>query len=107
MPEGGRKMQTTRCAALINAKECGLALTIVDRTVESGTAVYECPLGHRAYVPLEKAQTTKCAVLAKGKECGLAVSLVDRDLESGTATYECVLGHRTYLPLPTEAADIC
>jgi hypothetical protein len=100
-------MQTTNCAALVDGRECGLVLAIADRAVESGTAIYECPLGHRTYVPLEKAQLSKCTVLAKGKACGLALSLVDRDLESGTATYECALGHRTYIPLPTEPADIC
>jgi lysyl-tRNA synthetase class I len=100
-------MQTTKCTVLVAGKQCGLALTLADRAVESGTAIYECPLGHRTYVPLEKVQTTKCTVLTNGKECGLALTVVDRDLETGTATYECALGHRTYLPLPAEPADIC
>lgn len=107
LPERGRKMQTTKCAVLVGGKECGLALTIADRAVESGTVVYECPVGHRTFLPLERAQATACAVLANGRACGLALSLVDRDRETGTATYECALGHRSYIPLPPEPPDIC
>jgi hypothetical protein len=45
-------MQTTKCPVLVDGKECGLALSVVDRELETGTATYECALGHRTYVPL-------------------------------------------------------
>ena len=99
-------MQTRRCAVLVDGKICALAITLVDRDVDSGTAIYECPLGHRStYVPLDKGQATRCRVFVDGKECGLAVTQVNREIETGTATYECALGHRTHVPLPPEPPD--
>jgi hypothetical protein len=46
-------METRKCAALIDGKKCGLALTLAERDLETATGIYECPLGHRTYVPLE------------------------------------------------------
>src|SRR6266576_1842558 len=33
-------------------KECGLALSIIAKEIETATEIYECPLGHRTYVSL-------------------------------------------------------
>jgi hypothetical protein len=46
-------MENRKCRVLVNGKQCGLALILVEREFETATAVYECPLGHRSYVPLE------------------------------------------------------
>jgi hypothetical protein len=46
-------MEKRKCTVLVNGKECGLTLTLVERELETATAIYECPLGHRTYVPLE------------------------------------------------------
>lgn len=98
-------MENRKCPVLVDSKECGLALSLVEREIESATEVYECPLGHRTEVPFGELEKRKCAVLANGKECGLPLSVVERDLEAGTEIYECPLGHRTYVPLETEAVD--
>ena len=45
--------ETRRCAVLVNDRECGLPLTLVQRDFESGTEIHECPLDHRTYVALE------------------------------------------------------
>ena len=29
------------------------SLSVVERELETGTEIYECPLGHRTHVPLE------------------------------------------------------
>jgi hypothetical protein len=50
-------MESKKCPALVDARVCGLALILVDRDVETATGVYECPLGHRTYVPLEPETT--------------------------------------------------
>ena len=42
-----------KCPAPIDGKACGLALTVIEREIETATEVYECPLGHRTYVPME------------------------------------------------------
>ena len=46
-------MENRKCPALVDGKICGLALILVKRELETETGVYECPLGHRTYVPLE------------------------------------------------------
>jgi hypothetical protein len=46
-------MESKKCPALIDAKPCGLALILVQREIETATCIYECPLGHRTYMPLE------------------------------------------------------
>jgi hypothetical protein len=98
-------MEKRKCPVLVNGKECGHALTLVERELETATAVYECPLGHRTQVLLGELGQRKCRALVNGKECGLALTLVERELETATAVYECPLGHRTYVPLEPEAAD--
>ena len=98
-------MENRKCPALVDGKVCGLALILVKRELETETDVYECPLGHRKYVPLGEIEKRKCPALVDGKECGLAVTLVKRELETATGVYECPLGHRTYVPLEPEAAD--
>lgn len=98
-------MEPRKCHVLVDGKECALALILVERELETGTGVYECPLGHRTYVPLDKAEYRKCPTFAGGKECGLALSLVERELETGTRVYECPLGHRTYVPLEPVVED--
>jgi hypothetical protein len=46
-------MENRKCPVLAEGKECALALTLVERELETGTGVYECPLDHRTYIPLE------------------------------------------------------
>jgi hypothetical protein len=41
------------CQVLVEGKECGLALSVVEREAETATQVCECALGHRTYVPVE------------------------------------------------------
>ena len=98
-------MENRKCLVLVGNKECGLALSLVAREIESETEVYECPLGHRTEVLFGELEKRKCAVLANDRECGLPLSVVERELETGTEIYECPLGHRTYVPLETEAPD--
>jgi hypothetical protein len=47
------EIQKRTCPALVNGKECGLALSVIEKEVETATGIYECPLGHRTYVPLK------------------------------------------------------
>jgi hypothetical protein len=98
-------MEKRKCPVLVNGKECGLALILVERELETATAVYECPLGHRTHVLLGELGQRKCPVLVNGKECGLTLTQVEREFETATAVYECPLGHRSYVPLEPEAAD--
>ena len=51
------ELQKTKCRALVNGKPCGLAVSVVDKELETGTEIYECPLGHRTYMPLEAGLT--------------------------------------------------
>jgi hypothetical protein len=95
-------MENTKCPALVNDKECGLDLILIDQDVETEIGSYECPLGHRTNMLIGSVEKRHCgALLDSGKQCGLALMVVDRDLEAATAIYECALGHRTYLPLET------
>jgi hypothetical protein len=98
-------MENRKCPVLVDGKECGLTLILVERELDTATAVYECPRGHRTHVLLGEIDQRKCRVLVDGKECGLTLTLVNRELETGTGVYECPLGHRTYVPLEPEAAD--
>ncbi len=99
------KMISEKCPVLVNGKECGLRLILIDQDVETEIGTYECPLGHRTNVLLGAVEKRKCtALLDGGKECGLALIIVDRDLESATAAYECALGHRSYAPLEPEVS---
>ena len=92
-------MENRKCPVLVDGKECGLAVTLTEREIETGTEVYECLRGHRTGVPLGVVEKRKCPTLVDGKQCGLALSVVERDLETGTQVYECALGHRTRDPL--------
>jgi hypothetical protein len=96
-------MESRKCPVLVNGKECGLGLILIDQDTETETATYECPLGHRTNILLGAVEKRKCAALLEtGKDCGLGLIVVDRDLDAGTAIYECALGHRTYAPLEQE-----
>jgi hypothetical protein len=98
------KMETKQCPVLVNGKECGLELILVDQDVETGIGTYECSLGHRTNTLLGAIEKKKCAALVDGgKECGLSLIVVDRDLDAATAIYECALGHRTYVPLEPDS----
>jgi hypothetical protein len=98
-------MENKTCPALLNGKQCGLELVLVERDIDSEMEVYECPLGHRKYVVLGEIQKRKCAGLVNGKECGLALGVIEKDVETATEIYECSLGHRTYVPLEPEVID--
>jgi hypothetical protein len=98
-------MEKHRCPVLVDGRECSLALLLVEREVETGIDVYECPRGHRIQKLLGGIEKKKCPALVDGKACGLALLLVRRDLETATGIYECPLGHRTYIPLELEAID--
>ena len=97
-------MENEQCPVLVNGKECGLKLILIDQDVETETATYECPLGHRTNILLGAVAKKQCtALLENGKECGMGLIVVDRDLEAATATYECALGHRTHAPLEPDS----
>jgi hypothetical protein len=98
-------MEKRTCPAVVDGKKCGLALILVERELETGVGVYECPLGHRTHKLLGEIEKRKCPAVVDGKKCGLALILVERELETATGVYECPLGHRTYVPLEPEAAD--
>jgi hypothetical protein len=98
-------MENRTCPALVNGKECGLELILIEQDIDSETEIYECPLGHRKYLLLGEPEKRKCPVLANGKECGLALTVVEREAETATEVYECPLGHRTYVPLEPAVID--
>jgi hypothetical protein len=47
------EIKKTKCQVLDSGKPCNLPLAIAERDPETATEVYECPLGHRTYLPLE------------------------------------------------------
>ena len=98
-------MGNSTCPALVDGKECGLALVLVEQDIDTETEVYECPLGHRKYVLLGESEKSTCPTLVGGKTCGLALSVAQRDTETATEVYECPLGHRTYVPLEPQVID--
>jgi hypothetical protein len=102
--EGGEMVNTT-CPALVNGKECGLAMILVEQDIDADTEVYECPLGHRKYVMLGEIEKRNCPTLVGSKPCGLALSVVERDPETATEIYECPLGHRTYVPIEPQLIE--
>jgi hypothetical protein len=95
-------MENRKCPVLVNGKECGLELIMVDQEIETETGTYECSLGHRTNVLLGAGEKRRCSAVVEGKECGMALIVVDRDLDAATAIYECALGHRAYVPLEPE-----
>lgn len=99
-------MKDQKCLALVDGKECGLALVLVEQDLDNETEIYECPLGHRKDVLLGETMKRKCSSLIDGKECGLALSVIDRDLDSATEVSECPLGHRTYVPTEPEVIEV-
>jgi len=98
-------MQNRKCSALIDSKDCGLELSLIEQDIDTETEVFECPLGHRKYVPLGETEKRQCPALSDGKECGLALSVVQRDHDTATEIYECPLGHRSYAPIEPEAIE--
>jgi hypothetical protein len=92
-------MENKQCPAFVDGKKCDLLLTQTEQELETGTVVFECPVGHRTYVPLHKIEKRKCSTLVEGKECSLPLTQIAREIESATVIYECPLGHRTYVPL--------
>jgi hypothetical protein len=98
-------METKKCPALVDGKVCGLTLILVQQELETETAIYECPLGHRTYSLPGATEKSTCPALVDGKKCRLGLTLVKRELETATGIYECPAGHRTYVPLKPEAAD--
>ncbi|HEX9788013.1 MAG TPA: hypothetical protein VGB09_08300 [Candidatus Binatia bacterium] len=101
-------MENETCPALVDGKECGLALMLVEQDIDTETEVYECPLGHRKYLLLGASEKRICPTLVDGKTCGLALSVVEREAETATQIYECPRGHRTYVPIePQLIEDTC
>jgi hypothetical protein len=99
-------MEMRKCPTLVNGKECGFELILVDEDSETEIGTYECPLGHRTHVLLGAREKRNCPALVDGSRvCGLALLIVERDLDTATAIYECPLGHRTYVPLEPEAVN--
>jgi hypothetical protein len=45
-------MENRKGPALVDGKEYGLALILVERDLDAETEIYECPRGHRKYVLL-------------------------------------------------------
>jgi hypothetical protein len=100
-----RTMENRICPSLVNGKECGLELTLVEQDFDTETEIYECPLGHRKYVLLGESEKRLCPALADGKQCRLPLSVVEREPETATEVYECPVGHRTYVPLEPEVIE--
>ena len=98
-------MDERKCPALVDGKECGLDLILVERELETEVETYECPRGHRTEFLIAEIVKRKCNAFVDGKECGLPVALIQRELETATEVYECPLDHRTYVPLEPEAVD--
>lgn len=98
-------MDNETCSTVVDNRLCGLDLTLVDRDFAAETEIYECPLGHRTYVPLGEGEKRRCPVLTDGKACGLTLIVVAREPETSTEICECPLGHRAYLPLEPKPAD--
>jgi transcription elongation factor Elf1 len=98
-------MENRRCPVLVDGKECGRTLILVERDIDTATEIYECPQGHRKHVLLGEIEKRKCSALIDGKACGLALSVVEREIETATEVYECPLGHRTYIPIQPEVIE--
>lgn len=98
-------MDNRKCSALVDGKNCGFELVLIDQDIDTETEVFECSLGHRKYVPLGETEKRKCSALNGDKECGLALSVVQRDHDSATEIYECPLGHRAYAPIEPEVIE--
>jgi hypothetical protein len=98
-------MENMKCPVLVNGKECGLALVLIEQDIDSETEIYECPLGHRKIVTLGETKKRRCTALVNGKECGLELVVVAREAETATGIYECPLSHRTYVPLEPDVGE--
>ena len=98
-------MENRKCSALVGGKDCGLELALIDQDIDTETEVFECPRGHRKYVPLGATEKRKCRALSDGKECGLALSVVERDHDTATEIYECPLGHRSYVAIEPQVIE--
>ena len=40
-------MENRECPVLVDGKECGLTLILIERDIDAETEIYECPRGHR------------------------------------------------------------
>ena len=98
-------MEERKCPTLVDGKECGLALLLVERELETQVEIYECARGHRTEHLLAEVIKRTCASFVDGKKCGLPLALVKRELENATEVYECPLDHRTYVPLEPQALE--
>jgi len=98
-------MENRKCLVLVDGKECGLDLILIEQDIDSETQVYECTRGHRQSVLLGRIEKRKCSTLVNDKACNLALSVTGRDLDAATEIYECPLGHRTYVPLERNVID--
>ena len=98
-------MEDRKCPTLVDGKECGLDLLLVERELETQVEIYECALGHRTEHLFAEVVKRTCTSFVDGKECGLPLALVQRELETATEVYECPLDHRTYVPLESETMD--
>lgn len=98
-------MDEKMCPALVDGKECGLKLIMVEREIEAELEAYECPRGHRSHFLLGEIVKRKCPALVDNRECGLPLVLMEREVETGTEIYECPLDHRTYVPVEAQILD--
>jgi hypothetical protein len=99
------KMEERKCPTLVDGKECGLDLLLVERELDTQVEIYECVRGHRTEQLFSEVVKRTCTSFVDGKECGLPLALVQRELETATEVYECPLDHRTYVALESEALD--
>ena len=98
-------MENRKCPVLVDGKECGLTLILVERDIDTETEIYECPRGHRKNVMIGEIDKRKCPAPIDGKACGLALTVIEREIETATEVYECPLGHRTYIPIQPEVIE--
>ncbi len=98
-------MENRKCPALVDGKECGLALILVERDIDAETDIYKYPRSHRKNVMIGEIEKRKCPALIDGKACGLALTVIEREIETATEVYECPLGHRTYIPMEPEVIE--
>jgi hypothetical protein len=98
-------MDEKTCPALVDGKECGLPLLMVERELETEIEIYECTRGHRTEFLLGEIVKRRCQALVNDKPCGLPLTLIERDFETATEIYECPLDHRTYVPLEPDVVE--
>ncbi len=77
-------MENRKCPALVDGKECGLALILVERDIDAETDIYKYPRSHRKNVMIGEIEKRKCPALIDGKACGLALTVIEREIETAT-----------------------